>query len=201
MSTPPPPGPYGQPGQPGPYGQQPPAYGQPSGYAQPPAYGQQPAYGQAPAYGQQPAYGQEPPAYGQPPAGDPQGQQLPAWGQAPEPKIEKPRGKWRLRLLIALLAAAAVGVVYIVFTSTPEPKRGDCLDSRRKVVSCGSADARWHVLQKYNTDSLITPSCSNTPGATDTYHARYGRTGHQQKKKFCLSPMNGQHPGDPGRRN
>ncbi|MFE2348394.1 LppU/SCO3897 family protein [Kitasatospora cineracea] len=119
MSTPQPPGPYGQPapyaqpgqqppppygGPPG-YGQPQPAYGQPQppahgqspapAYGQPPAsgYGQpQPAYGQPqpqPSYGQQPGWGQQPPAYGQPPAGD---GQLPAWGQEPQRAPAKPAG-------------------------------------------------------------------------------------------------------------
>ncbi|WP_176189222.1 hypothetical protein [Kitasatospora sp. NA04385] len=118
MSTPPPPGPYGQPDPYGRPGQQPPppAYGgpsgyaqpQPSGYGQPPQqpYGQQPpAYGQQPpsGYAQPPAYGQQPPApgYGQPPQ-QPYGQppaygqppvgegQLPAWGQEPPKAPSKP---------------------------------------------------------------------------------------------------------------
>ncbi|WAL72885.1 hypothetical protein OU787_16060 [Kitasatospora sp. YST-16] len=117
MSTPQPPGPYGQPapyaqpgqqppppyGGPSGYGQPQPAYGQPPTHGQPPApaYGQppasgyaqpQPAYGQPqpqPSYGQQPGWGQQPPAYGQPPAGD---GQLPAWGQEPQRAPAKPAG-------------------------------------------------------------------------------------------------------------
>ncbi|WP_051055279.1 MULTISPECIES: hypothetical protein [Kitasatospora] len=108
MSTPPPPGSYGQPNPYGPPGQQqPPPYGGPSGYAQPaPAYGQPsgygtppPAYGQqppasgyaqpapAPGYEQQPGWGQQPPGYGQQP---------PAYGQQPAPYGQPPTGDGQL---------------------------------------------------------------------------------------------------------
>ncbi|WP_051731933.1 LppU/SCO3897 family protein [Kitasatospora phosalacinea] len=139
MSTPPPPGPYGQPnpyGQPGQPGQQPPAYGGPSGHAQPqppaygqqpPAYGQQPpsGYAQPPAYGQQPpapGYGQQqPPAYGQPPQ-QPYGQQpaygqppagggqLPAWGQEP-PKTPGKRLGTGAKVRGAAIGLGLIGVV------------------------------------------------------------------------------------------
>ncbi|GAA2084153.1 hypothetical protein GCM10009759_02970 [Kitasatospora saccharophila] len=135
MSTPPPPGPYGQPDPYGPPGRQPPPP-PPYGYPQPPAYGQQPAYGQppaAPAYGQQPpsghaqppAYGQPPgygqqppaptygqppaygqqPAYGQPPAGD---GKLPAWGQEPPREPVKPLGPATPRTVLRRTALVVV---------------------------------------------------------------------------------------------
>ena len=90
--------PYGQPQQGG-YGQQPP-YGQP----QQGGYGQQPPYGQP----QQGGYGQQPP-YGQPPP----------YGQGPFAPAPAPRGRRKLPLVLAGVAALVVVLVLILGFAGP----------------------------------------------------------------------------------
>ncbi|GLW68673.1 hypothetical protein Kpho02_09720 [Kitasatospora phosalacinea] len=216
MSTPQPPGPYGQPTPYGPPGQQPPpAYGGPSGYAQPPAYGQQPpapaygqqppaygqqppsGYGQPPAYGQQPPappYGQQPPAYGQPPAGE---GQLPAWGQEPPRAPVKPAGPVTARTVVrrvalgVVLLGIAVGVLWIVFLGSVNkgPNVGDCLSAQHKKVSCTASDARWRVDYRKNGTISLLNCASERPGTTP-YDGQYRSRKHTTRYRLCLSPVN-----------
>ncbi|WP_052509696.1 hypothetical protein [Kitasatospora griseola] len=198
MSTPPPPGPYGQ--QPG---LQPPGYGQPSGYGHPPAYGQPPSYGQPPAYGQPsgygqpPAYGQQPPgpgpqpAYGQPPAGE---GQMPAWGQAPPP-AKPPTRKAKIRgVVVGLgLIGVAVGGLFAFRALTGGGNKGanvgDCLTTQHRTVACTAADANWKVVARH-TGLISTYNCAQQYPGTTAYDSQYRSKKKTVKYRLCISPLN-----------
>ncbi|MEV7212147.1 hypothetical protein AB0O31_03500 [Kitasatospora cineracea] len=206
MSTPQPPGPYGQPAPYAQPGQQPPPpYGGPSGYGQPqPAYGQPqppaPAYGQppAPAYGQPPAsgYAQPQPAYGQPPAGD---GQLPAWGQEPQRAPVKPAGPVttgtkirRVALGVVLLGMAVGGLLVLAAAfgaGDKGPVAGDCLTTGHKKVSCTAADAHWRVQYRKTGGILSTLDCGRDHPGTTSYDSQYRSKKKTTRYRLCLSPL------------